>query len=197
MPDKKKPICLIVDDDHMSAHRLSKLLHQSGAPWDILESYYSDEALRRTSIEKPEILFLDVEMPGLSGFQLLEKIRAMGLHPQVVFVTGYDHYAIRAIRAGAYDYLLKPVDFDELSQAVNRLIDKSLTWNKRRSLSDFEIILSTREMEIARLMLQGLKIEEIAEKLHLSSHTIHSHKKSIYKKTGVHSISDYLSNFSD
>src|SRR5205085_9767437 len=74
---------------------------------------------------KPDLVFLDIEMPFMTGFELLQQF------PQhlfeVVFVTAYDHYAIKAIRFSALDYLLKPVDVDELKLAVKRFIEKRST----------------------------------------------------------------------
>lgn len=68
---------------------------------------------------KPELVFLDVQMPGMSGFEVLQALSPVNF--QVIFVSAYDRYAIKAIRFSALDYLLKPIDVDELCQAVSRV----------------------------------------------------------------------------
>lgn len=76
------------------------------------------EAIEAIKMLKPDLVFLDVQMPGMSGFELLQKISPVSFN--VIFVSAYDRYAIKAIRFSALDYLLKPVDVDELIQAVSR-----------------------------------------------------------------------------
>jgi len=78
----------------------------------------------------PHLLFLDIEMPYMSGFELLENFPPKTF--QVIFVTAYDHYAIKAIKYSALDYLLKPIDIEELKQAVQRFLD---THNNSNSAS--------------------------------------------------------------
>ena len=195
MTDKTRPYCLIVDDDRSAAGRLVSLMKQVNVPWDVEASFYTDEVLRRCTIRKPDYLFLEVEMPLMSGFELLDKVRLQGCQPQVVFVTAFEHYAIKAIRAGAFDYLLKPIDVEELKLVVNKLFDRSSSWDRKLSLSEISARLSDREMDVARLLLTGIKSDEIARKLNLSPHTVNTHKKSIFNKTGIHSISEFIARY--
>lgn len=78
-----------------------------------------EEGLRLIAQTRPELIFLDIKMPGKDGFALLEGIRHLPI--MVVFVTAYDEYAVRAFRAGAIDYLLKPVDIAELKETETRV----------------------------------------------------------------------------
>ncbi|MDX1407001.1 MAG: LytTR family DNA-binding domain-containing protein [Saprospiraceae bacterium] len=80
------------------------------------------KALAAIQSAAPDVLFLDIEMPGLSGFELLEQCE--GLEAEIIFTTAYDSYAIQAIRFSALDYLLKPVRAEELRSAVSRLMEK-------------------------------------------------------------------------
>ncbi len=80
------------------------------------------EALKLIEEEEPELLFLDIELPDGDGFQVLEKSPFRGM--DVIFITAYDQYATRAFKFSATDYLLKPVDIDELQEAVNRVLQK-------------------------------------------------------------------------
>jgi len=111
---------VILDDEV----RGSKLLHKK------LEAYCNEvsiaavfnspyQALEQMNSLEPDVLFLDVEMPGLNGFQFLEKLGAFGF--EVIFVTAYDAYTLDALRVSALDYLMKPVDEDDLKTAINRL----------------------------------------------------------------------------
>lgn len=111
---------VILDDEV----RGSKLLHKK------LEAYSNEvsiaavfnspyQALEQMNGLEPDVLFLDVEMPGLNGFQFLENLGAFGF--EVIFVTAYDAYTLDALRVSALDYLMKPVDEDDLKTAINRL----------------------------------------------------------------------------
>ena len=78
------------------------------------------QAIKSINRQKPDLVFLDIRMPGASGFEVLEKIDA---NPMVIFVTAYDEYAIKAFEENAVDYILKPTSKDRLSKAVKRVLD--------------------------------------------------------------------------
>jgi two-component system LytT family response regulator len=79
------------------------------------------KAVDAVSKHKPDLLFLDIHMPQMDGFQLLEAIRPLDINPEVIFITSYDEYAIQAIRYAAFDFLVKPVERGELGNAIERL----------------------------------------------------------------------------
>lgn len=108
---------LVVDDEDLPRYQLCKMLSESGE-FDIVESRDGIEALERMEEFHPDVLFLDIEMPGMTGFELLDQLRRP---PAVVFVTAYDEYAIKAFDANALDYLLKPVEKGRLTRTVDRL----------------------------------------------------------------------------
>ncbi len=113
---------LIIDDERRAVNIL-KLLITQHIP-EITEVYTalgSKKGLEQIQLVKPELIFLDVEMPGMTGFEMLEKLKDENVN--VIFTTAYDHYAIRAIRFSAIDYLLKPIDIQELKLAVKRFIN--------------------------------------------------------------------------
>ncbi|MDQ2862648.1 MAG: response regulator [Bacteroidota bacterium] len=85
----------------------------------VLDICYSAEtAMQAIKEQEPQILFLDIEMPFMNGFELLEKLGNINF--ELIFTTSYDQYAIKAIRFSALDYLLKPVDREELQKAVQK-----------------------------------------------------------------------------
>ena len=85
----------------------------------IAECENGEEGIENIEKKKPDIVFLDVEMPRMNGFTMLQQLKNKNF--EVIFVTAYDHYAIKAIRYSALDYLVKPVEIDDLKNAVNRV----------------------------------------------------------------------------
>ncbi|MDI9240666.1 LytTR family DNA-binding domain-containing protein [Lysobacter sp. LF1] len=115
------PLRALIVDDEPLARRGLEIRLESHPDVEIVGEYGDGasaiEALRR---DRPDLVFLDVQMPGMDGFQTLRSIPTAEM-PLVVFVTAYDHYAIRAFEASATDYLLKPVDEARLAQALARV----------------------------------------------------------------------------
>lgn len=111
---------LIVDDEPLARWELRRLL-QSHAVIDVVgEARDAEEALQMIRQLNPDLLFLDIQMPGLSGFELLERLG--GKVPQVIFTTAYQQHALRAFEVNALDYLLKPIAPERLALAVGRLL---------------------------------------------------------------------------
>ena len=111
---------LIADDEESGRERLRRML---AAPPEIVvvgEARDGVEAVRQIEKLRPDLLFLDIEMPGLSGFEVLEALPSTAALPLVIFVTGYDQHALAAFDANALAYLLKPVEPERLAQAVER-----------------------------------------------------------------------------
>ena len=114
---------VLVDDDAANRDYLRELLRSAGHPVEVVgeaaDIRAASTVLDRT---RPDLLFLDVEMPGGTGFDLLQQLRTWPF--EVVFTTGFQRYAIQAIRFSALDYLLKPVRPDELAQALQRFAER-------------------------------------------------------------------------
>lgn len=116
---------MIVDDETDARDRMACLLEKCEHINNLESIAHPADALKMIQQHKPDLLFVDVEMPGMSGFDLVRQIHAKELNPRIVFVTAYSQYAIKAIKAGAFDFLLKPVDIDELRETVERLLKES------------------------------------------------------------------------
>ena len=114
----------IIIDDEASAREGLQLNLQQHCPQVQVVAVCGDpqEAIRQITTLEPELVFLDIQMPTMSGFELLEQIKPINF--EVIFVTSYHKYAIKAIKFSALDYLLKPIDVDDLKGAVNRVQDK-------------------------------------------------------------------------
>jgi two-component system LytT family response regulator len=111
---------LIVDDEPLARRGLELRLVNEPDIDIVRQCGNGEEAVRAVAELQPDLMFLDVQMPGLDGLSALRAIPASQL-PLVVFVTAYDHYAIRAFEASAVDYLLKPIDDSRLHQALYRV----------------------------------------------------------------------------
>ena len=110
---------ILIDDEENSLSSLEILLTEYCPEVQIKEKCQSVQAgLAAIKMHQPDLIFLDIEMPVLNGFDLLEQIKHYPI--SVIFTTAYQHYAIKAIRYSALDYLLKPIDYKELMQAIYR-----------------------------------------------------------------------------
>jgi two-component system LytT family response regulator len=114
---------LVVDDEPLARRNLTVLLRRDPDIGAIGECESGADALEEIRRTKPDLMFLDVQMPECDGFDVLELLGAE-LPPTVVFVTAHDEYALRAFEAGALDYLLKPFDDDRFHRALNRAKEK-------------------------------------------------------------------------
>jgi len=111
---------LIVDDEIHAREELRALLEETGEFAIVGSCGNAMEALREIRTQEPDVLLLDIQMPGVSGFELLSMIDEE-IMPNVVFVSAYDEYAVRAFEENALDYLLKPVQQDRLAKTVRKL----------------------------------------------------------------------------
>jgi two-component system LytT family response regulator len=110
---------LIVDDERLARNELKRLLEYFPAMELVGEAANADEALELIETLQPDLLFLDIQMPGRNGFELLSAIE--GKAPDVIFTTAYDEYAIKAFEFNALDYLLKPIELERLREAIRRV----------------------------------------------------------------------------
>ncbi len=111
---------IIIDDEQHCLESLSLQLNEYCPDVQVLEQCSSgDEGWEAISKFRPELVFLDIEMPLMNGFELLERLSAISF--AIIFTTSYDQYAIKAIRFSALDYLLKPIDPKELVVAINKV----------------------------------------------------------------------------
>lgn len=112
--------CLIIDDEEPARARMRRLLAAYPDLEIAGEARDGLEALRQIEALRPDLLFLDIELPGLAGFEVLHSLPPDVTPPLVIFVTGYDQHALAAFQANALAYLLKPVEPERLAQAVDR-----------------------------------------------------------------------------
>ena len=148
---------LIIDDEESTVSVLQLLIKKNIPEIDeVFTAIGAHEGLKMVQQCNPHLLFLDIEMPYMSGFELLENFPPKTF--QVIFVTAYDHYAIKAIKYSALDYLLKPIDAEELKQSVQRFINRKNVADNTKPLyenllynlnqpktTDYRLAISTTE----------------------------------------------------
>ncbi|GIP34175.1 response regulator [Paenibacillus sp. J2TS4] len=115
---------ILVDDERLALRHLEQLLLDFGE-FEIIGKYQDPrEALKAASISKPDIVFLDIEMPELNGIELAVRLQSQWPDINVVFITAYDEYAVKAFELNALDYALKPLQRDRLARTVQRLVSR-------------------------------------------------------------------------
>jgi two-component system, NarL family, nitrate/nitrite response regulator NarL len=173
---------LIVDGDHLSRGLMSRVLKRVG--YITCEAETGEEALAAAKRERPALVVLEVLLPGVSGFEVCRELKdEFGEALPIVFVSGTRTESgdrVAGLLVGGDDYLVKPLDPNELLARVRRLLPARLAGgNTSRKLA-------TRELEILSLLVEGLNQPEIAEKLFISPKTVGKHIEHILAKLGVH-----------
>ncbi|HSO75877.1 MAG TPA: response regulator, partial [Blastocatellia bacterium] len=159
---------LIVDDESLARERIRDMVATDPEIEIIGDCSNGKEAIKAISKLKPDLIFLDVEMPGIDGFEVLQSLEPQQM-PAVIFVTAYDQYAVRAFEIHALDYLLKPFDRERFERSLGRAKEQLLRTEdsmSERILSALEQI-KTRPVHLERLVIKMnghvffIKAEEI------------------------------------
>jgi two-component system LytT family response regulator len=135
---------LVVDDEQPARKKIISFLKDEKEVGQIIEAGNGLEAVKKIQSEKPDLVLLDIQMPGKTGFELIEEIGADNM-PAVIFVTAYDQYALDAFEINAIDYLLKPFDKERFSKSYNRAIDEIKL--KKRNTDEIKLILDEIKKE--------------------------------------------------
>jgi two-component system LytT family response regulator len=170
---------ILVDDEPQSCKSLAIKLKALSEDIEIISTYnHPERFLAGIHKTKPDVVFLDIEMPGMNGFQVLEKLEEFDF--EVIFVTAYNQYMLNALHVSAFDYLLKPVDSEELKSALERLRKKissqENTLHKKEQVELLGDVLKDHHppKRLALATLQGiifLKINEIVRVEALSNYS--------------------------
>lgn len=128
---------IIIEDEPVSRDLLTLMLGRFKKDIDIIDTCSNPtDGIRSIETHKPDLIFLDIQMPVMTGFEMLKQVKNIDF--DIIFTTAYNHYAIHAIRICALDYLLKPIDHDELSAAIDNFKNKSSNVN---SYEKFQFLL--------------------------------------------------------
>ena len=143
----------VVDDESLAVQRLTRLLEETGRVQVVGSTTDAEAALAFLQANDVDVLFLDIQMPELTGFQLLERLER---DPFVVFTTAYDHYAIDAFTVNSIDYLLKPIEADRLDRTLDKL--------HRRSVPE-PMPIRALARELAAQLAPTRRVERIASRV--------------------------------
>ncbi len=153
-----KLTAIIVDDESLARRGLKLRLEQHESLTVLAEHANGREAITTVKKLKPDLLFLDIQMPGMDGFEVVRQLDQNTL-PLIVFVTAYDKYAIKAFESHAIDYILKPVEEEKLNQTIQRVTqtvrERRADQDKTRLLNMMEHLTGTSAAEIEENLIAG------------------------------------------
>jgi len=135
---------LVIDDERLARTELIRLLEPFKEIEVIGEAVNADDAHNKISELNPDVIFLDIQMPGKTGFELLEELDTV---PKVIFTTAYDEYALKAFEFNALDYLLKPIEPSRLEESIKKLIEGK---RKEKSHAEAHEILTSDDQVFVR-----------------------------------------------
>ena len=189
------PVVFVVDDDVSVRESLELLILSVGLQPETFAS--AEDFLGRSRIDGPSCLVLDVSLPNLNGLDLQKRI-VDRMDMPIIFITGYGDVptTVRAMKAGAVEFLTKPFDDDVLQNAIRQAIERSRTSRaheaKLRALRLCYASLTPREREIMALVVSGLLNKQIAAELGISEITVKAHRGRVMRKMQVESLADLV-----
>lgn len=186
----------MVDDEPKALTMFSRLLSIVAPEWELVSFTSPRDLIQQSEILAPDVLFSDIEMPDISGFKLIEQLKKKAIFPVTVMVTGYDHYAIKAIKEAVVDYLVKPVDIDELDATVKRIKSKLNAPVVADHISRINFLTPT-EKEVLKLLAKGYTSREAAKIMNCSPNTINTHRNHILQKSGCKTILEVLNDLQE
>jgi FixJ family two-component response regulator len=187
------PVVHVVDDDPSLSRAVSRRLEAEG--FEVV-TFDSAEAFLSALTDGPGCVVLDLRMPGAGGLDVQEALARRADPLPVVFLTGHGdvHSSVRAMKAGAVDFLTKPVTGDELVEAVRRAIglDESARASRRqaRDLRARYARLTRREREVFALVARGLLNKQIAGELGMAERTVKAHRGRVMEKMELQSVAE-------
>jgi len=199
LPFKKR--VLIVEDDQEIRNSFS-LIVNSSQKFMVVNSYANcEEAIDNISRDKPEIVLMDIELPGINGIQGTKTIKDKFPHIDIVMVTVYEdsELVFEALKAGAAGYITKSANYMELLSALEEIVKGGAPMSSRIArmvIDNFHVNpnspLTKRETEILQLISEGKTYTQISEELFISKETAKTHIKNIYSKLQVNCKSEAI-----
>lgn len=190
------PIVFVVDDDVSVRESLEALIRDAGWQPEIFAS--AEEFLSRPRVSGPSCLVLDVGLPDLNGLDLQQRVAADRPDMPIIFITGHGEVpmTVRAMKAGAVEFLTKPFGDDVLLIAIRDAIHRSETAVGReaeiQALRDRYALLSHREREVMALVVTGLLNKQVGGELGISEITVKAHRGQVMRKMKARSLADLV-----
>jgi FixJ family two-component response regulator len=189
-------VIAIVDDDASVQRGLQRLIRSAG--WKVETFASAQEFLARSRTELPNCVLLDLKLPGLSGLDLQKRMAEVGLEIPIVFLTGHGNIpvSVQAMKAGAGQFLTKPVDEQELLQAIEEAVERDQRARQQQvemsELWDRYESLTGREQEVMQKVISGMLNKQIAADLKITEDTVKFHRGHIMRKMNADSLADLV-----
>ena len=193
---QEDPLVYVVDDDASVCQSLTWLIESVGIKVEAFPS--AAEFLKRDPHDGPACLVLDVRMPGLSGFDLQNQLAAAGRVIPIIFITGHGNVSmsVRAMKAGAVDFIEKPFEDQTLLDALNQSLEKDrqakLEQAEKREIKQRVDSLTAREREVFKRVVAGMLNKQIAFEQGTTERTIKAHRARVMQKLQARSLADLV-----
>ena len=195
MKNKSKHVFLI-DDDASIRKAISRILNEQGY---LVEEYTNGESFLENLRERsPAVILLDMEMPGINGIEIQNRLILRGIKTPIIFVSGHSHQQqiVDSMKYGAMDFIFKPFQLDDLLLVISKAIQKDeknyLFLQEAEEVVKAYNTLTKREKEVCRLLINGLLSKQIAKKLEISNATVKVHKGRVMEKLKVNSLQNLV-----
>ena len=195
-PPEGNAVIAVVDDDPSVRRGLDRLIRSAG--WKAETFTSAQEFLDRARAEAPSCVVLDLQLPGLSGLDLQKAMGEIGLEIPIIFLTGHGNIpvSVQAMKAGAMEFLTKPVEEQDLLKAIQEAIERDRRTRQQhagmRDLRDRYESLTAREQEVLRQVVSGLLNKQIAGELGITEDTVKFHRGHIMRKMQADSLADLV-----
>lgn len=199
VPFRKRVV--IIEDDADLANGFSLIINSSDK-FQVIRTYNNcEDAVKALKYDKPDVVLMDIQLPGMNGLKGTQAIKAYSHAIEVVIVTVYEdsEFVFEALKAGASGYITKSANYTELLSALEEIVKGGAPMSSRIArmvIENFRVNpdspLSRRESEIIQLISQGKTYTQIADQLHISKETAKTHIRNIYQKLQVNSKSEAL-----
>jgi len=196
-PDNQSPpVVFVVDDDSAVRESLDSLIRSIGLRVETFSS--AQEFLRHKLPDAPACLILDIRMPGQSGLDLKQELAAKERTTPIIFITGHGDIpmSVRAMKAGAVEFLIKPFRDQDLLDAIHQAIERDRDALQRRAeLAELHTryeLVSPREREVLRLVVGGMLNKQIGDRLGTTEITVKIQRASVMKKMKAASVADLV-----